>query len=134
MTMHYLVIAEWDLTADRAAIKDLRSWMRDTAIAEYSHLPGIVLKSWYSGPFEQSWGAVYVLSDPDALNADRLPKNSAGRTGPIGVPPDRTRWLRLEALIEGVEGFQEITPEADYATGSAGIADADPADSRENRE
>ncbi len=130
MTMFCVVIAEWDLTPERASIKDLRSWMRETAIGEYSKVPGILLKSWYSGPFEQSWGAVYVLSDPNALNADRLPKNREGATGPIGTPPDRIKWLRLEALIQGVEGFREVLPAMECATVIDATVSGDAANAR----
>lgn len=106
----FVVTAEWDLTDERAGIGKLRDWMHETAINQYAAVPGIVLKAWYSGPFEKTWGAIYIVDDPHALDPERLPRTALGTTGPIGVPPDRVRWLRLEALMEGMSGFTEFNP------------------------
>ncbi|WP_407319151.1 hypothetical protein UQW22_01930 [Isoptericola halotolerans] len=76
--------------------------------AAYEGLPGVVFKSWYSNPHENVWGAVYLLTDPNALDADRLPRTVGDRTGPIGVRPDRVRWHVLEKTVLGGEGLDAV--------------------------
>lgn len=105
--MQYVVMAEWDLLRHGVPIEDLRAWAEGPGGAAYEGLPGIVLKSWYSNPYENVWGAVYLLNDPNALDVDRLPRTVGDRTGPIGVRPDRVRWHVLEKTVLG-GGFDDI--------------------------
>lgn len=99
--MQFVVMAEWDLRQHGVPIEVLRSWAEGAGGAAYEGLFGMVLKSWYSNPYENVWGAVYLLSDANALDADRLPCTIGDRTGPIGVRPDRVRWHVLEKTVRG---------------------------------
>ncbi len=99
--MHFVVTAEWDLHRHHTSLADLRAWARGPGAAAYRGLPGVALKSWYSNPQDGVWGAVYLVEEPHALDADRLPRTVADRTGPIGTPPDRVRWHVLEQTVLG---------------------------------
>lgn len=99
--MLFVVMAEWDLARHQADVEDLRAWARGTGATAYRGLPGVFLKSWYSNPQEGTWGAVYLVEDPHALDAERLPRTVGDRTGPIGAPPDRVRWNLMEETVLG---------------------------------
>lgn len=105
--MQFVVMAEWDLLRHGVPIEALRAWAEGPGGAAYEGLPGMVLKSWYSNPYENMWGAVYLLTDPNALDADRLPRTVGDRTGPIGVRPDRVRWHVLEKTVLG-SGLDDV--------------------------
>lgn len=97
----FLVQVEWDLDGTGVDVEELRTWVRDVAADTYRRLPGVNLKCWYSNPQRGTWGAVYVVDDPHALDADRLPRNADGRTGPVGVAPHRVVWNLAETVVEG---------------------------------
>jgi hypothetical protein len=124
--MQFVVMAEWDLQRHGVPVDTLRAWAAGPGGAAYEGLPGMVLKSWYSNPHENVWGAVYLLNDPTALDDDRLPRTVGDRTGPIGVRPDRVRWHVLEKTVLGGAGLDGL-PAA--APGTAGL---DPASSEED--
>lgn len=106
--MHFVVTAEWDIHRHHISLEELRSWASGPGAAAYRGLPGIALKSWYSNPEVGVWGAVYLLEDPHALDAERLPRTVADRTGPIGAPPDRVRWHVLEQTVLGGTALDQL--------------------------
>ncbi len=101
--MRFLVIAEWDLVSSGATIDDLREWVQSSAAEKYRSLSGVIVKTWYSNPHLNTWGAVYLVNDPHALDADRLPRGMDGKTGPVGAPPSRVSWHQVEMHVEGPE-------------------------------
>ncbi|GAA4622628.1 hypothetical protein [Cellulomonas oligotrophica] len=118
--MQFVVMAEWDLERHGVPVETLRAWARGPGAMAYEGLPGMALKSWYSDPHANVWGAVYLLTDPHALDDDRLPRTVGDRTGPIGVRPDRVRWHVLERTVRGDADLDDLLAAA-----------SDPADQRE---
>ncbi|GFZ82828.1 hypothetical protein [Nesterenkonia alkaliphila] len=108
--MYFLVNVEWDLHRHHASLEQLRAWAQGPGATAYHGLPGVVLKAWYSNPQYGVWGAVYLVEDPQALDAERLPRTVADRTGPIGTPPDRVKWHVLEQTVLGGTHLDHVLP------------------------
>ena len=109
--MYFLVNVEWDLHRHDVSLAQLRVWAQGPGATAYHGLPGVVLKTWYSNPQDGVWGAVYLVEDPHALDAERLPRTVADRTGPIGTPPDRVKWHVLEQTVLGGTHLNRVLPQ-----------------------
>jgi len=97
----YVVILAWDLTDSPVTFAELRSWVANKAAADYSKIPGVRVKTWFSNEHKRTWGAVYVVDSPEVIHPDRLPRLPDGKTGPIGTPPTSLSWFALEACVMG---------------------------------
>ena len=104
----FLAIVTFDLTHSSVSYSELRDWVVDRSMTEYSELPGLKLKAWFSDELNRQWGAVYLVDSPTVLRQDKLPRLANGHTGPIGARPTSVQWLELEAFVAGPDGLDEL--------------------------
>lgn len=104
----FLAIVTFDLTHSKVSYAELRDWVVDRSMDEYSALPGLKLKAWFSDELNRQWGAVYLVDSPTVLRQDKLPRLANGHTGPIGARPTSVQWLELEACVAGPDGLDEL--------------------------
>jgi hypothetical protein len=105
----YLAIVTFDLTHSSITYDTLRDWVVDKAMADFTALPGLRLKAWFSDELRRQWGAVYIVDNPMVLRPDNLPRLPNGQTGPIGARPTSIQWLELEAFVAGPTGLDSLT-------------------------
>ena len=104
----YVFILAWDLTDSPVTFAELRSWVANKAAADFSKIPGVRIKTWFSNEPKRTWGAVYVVDSPDVIHPDRLPRLPNGKTGPIGTPPTSMSWFTMEACVIGPGDLTEL--------------------------
>lgn len=113
----YVLILAWDLTDSPVTFAELRSWVANKAAADFSKIPGVRIKTWFSNEQKRTWGAVYVVDSPEVIHPARLPRLPNGKTGPIGTPPTSLSWFAMEACVMGPGDLTELM--------SAGLSMAD---------
>lgn len=104
----YVVILAWDLAGSPVTFDELRTWVVTKAAADYSALPGVRIKTWFSNENKRIWGAVYVVDSPAAIHPDRLPRLANGKTGPVGTLPTSISWFDMEACVTGPGEIEEL--------------------------
>lgn len=102
----YLVIVAFDLKESTIEFAALRNWVREKAAADYTELPGMRFKTWFSDERKRIWGAVYLVDSAGAF--DRMPRMPDGKTGPVGTRPTSVTWFELEAFVAGPQGLDGI--------------------------
>lgn len=93
----HAVIAWWDLKNSSQTIETLRSYLQDEAVAAFSEVPGLRLKTWISDPETNRWGAVLLWESREAA-VQPLPGRAPQL---IGYPPASYSSFDVEATVEG---------------------------------
>ncbi|MER7505588.1 hypothetical protein AB0L05_33395 [Nonomuraea pusilla] len=116
----YVVIVAFDLKESSVDFAELRAWVRGRAADDYSRLPGMRFKAWFSDERKRLWGAVYLVESMSSFDRDNLPLLPDGRTGPVGTRPTSVMVLELEAFVTGPDGLDGIEALARQGLSMAG--------------
>ncbi|PZG20523.1 hypothetical protein [Nonomuraea aridisoli] len=104
----YVAIVAFDLKDVDIDFAELRAWVRSRAADDYSRLPGMRFKAWFSDERKRLWGAVYLVESMSSFDRDKIPLLPDGRTGPVGTRPTSVMFLELEAFVTGPDGLAGI--------------------------
>lgn len=104
----FLAIVTFDLTHSPMTFEELRDWVVDKAMIDYTGVPGVRFKAWFSDEPKRQWGAIYLVDTPHTLSRANLPLLPDGNTGPIGTRPSSIQWLDLEAFVLGPDGLGDF--------------------------
>ena len=94
----------WNLADSKTNVEELRRYLRDESVDEFSRVEGLRFKAWVSDAATDRWGAVYVWESAEA----------AGRPLPgrarelIGKDPDIAEEFDVEATVEGRFAVEEL--------------------------
>ncbi|MBF8184156.1 hypothetical protein ITP53_00015 [Nonomuraea sp. K274] len=108
----YVVIVAFDLKESGIDFAELRAWVHDRAADDYSRLPGMRFKAWFSDERKRLWGAVYLVESMSSFDRDKIPLLPDGATGPVGTRPTSIMFMELEAFVagpDGMDGIEELT-------------------------
>lgn len=97
----------WNLADSKTNLEELRRYLRDEWVDEFSAVPGLRFKAWISDEATERWGAVYLWESAEAANATR-PGISRAREI-IGKEPDIGEEFDVEATIEGAFAIEELS-------------------------
>jgi hypothetical protein len=95
----------WNLADSMTNIEELRRYLRDESVDEFSRVEGLRFKAWISDELTERWGAVYVWESPDAAR-QALPSRAREL---IGKDPDIAEEFDVEATIEGLFAVEELS-------------------------
>ena len=85
----------WSLVDSDATIADLRTYLRDESVDQFSEVPGLLFKAWVSDDATERWGAIYVWESLEASEQE-LPSRAREL---IGKDPDVIEIFDLEATV-----------------------------------
>lgn len=85
----------WSLADSDATIEDLRTYLRDESVDQFSRVPGLLFKAWVSDEVTERWGAFYVWETREASEQE-LPSRAREL---IGKGPDLVEIFDLEATV-----------------------------------
>jgi hypothetical protein len=85
----------WSLADSDVTIADLRTYLREESVAQFSEVPGLLFKAWISDDATERWGAVYVWESVEASEQE-LPSRAREL---IGKDPDVIEIFDLEATV-----------------------------------
>ena len=85
----------WSLVDSDATIADLRTYLREESIDQFSEVPGLLFKAWVSDDATDRWGAIYVWESLEASEQE-LPSRAREL---IGKDPDVIEIFDLEATV-----------------------------------
>ena len=85
----------WNLADSMTNIAELRRYLRDESVDEFSRVEGLRFKAWISDELTERWGAVYVW---EAREAAEQPLPSRAREL-IGKDPEIVEVFDLEATV-----------------------------------
>ena len=95
----------WNLAGSETNVEELRRYLRDESVEEFSSVEGLRFKAWISDPSTERWGAVYLWESADAARQS-LPNRAREL---IGKEPDIAEEFDVEATIEGAFDFAELS-------------------------
>ena len=95
----------WSLADSDATIADLRTYLRDESVDQFSEVPGLLFKAWVSDEATERWGAVYLWESREAADQP-LPSRVREL---IGKEPDVGEEFDVEATIEGRFALEELS-------------------------
>lgn len=95
----------WNLADSKTNIAELRRYLRDESVDEFSAVPGLRFKAWISDEATERWGAVYVWESAEAAR-QQLPGRARDL---IGKEPDIAEEFDVEATIEGAFAVEELS-------------------------
>jgi Putative mono-oxygenase ydhR len=95
----------WNLADSKTNIDELRRYVADESVDEFSRVEGLRLKVWISDPATERWGAVYLWDSADAARQS-LPGRAREL---IGKDPDVTEEFDVEATIEGTFAVEQLS-------------------------
>ncbi|MFI5931965.1 hypothetical protein [Actinoplanes sp. NPDC051494] len=106
----YCSIILWDLSRSGQTVASLRAYLRDSAVDAYAQVPGLRQKTWISstGPEGETWGAVYLWDNAQALYGRPPAASQVGRL--IGYMPTSRQYFGVEATVEGVSTVGALIP------------------------
>jgi hypothetical protein len=85
----------WSLADSDATIEDLRTYLREESVDQFSEVPGLLFKAWVSDDATGRWGAIYVWESLEASEQE-LPSRAREL---IGKDPDVIDIFDLEATV-----------------------------------
>ena len=85
----------WSLADSDITIADLRTYLRDESVDQFSEVPGLLFKAWISDDAGERWGAIYVWESVEASEQE-LPSRAREL---IGKDPDVIEIFDLEATV-----------------------------------
>lgn len=95
----------WNLADSKTNLEELRRYLRDEYVEEFSSVPGLRFKAWISDEATERWGAIYLWESAEAARHE-LP----GRAHElIGKEPDIGEEFDVEATIEGAFAIEELS-------------------------
>ena len=83
----------WSLADADTTIEELRTYLRNESVEQFSSVDGLLFKAWLSDETTERWGAVYVWTSRDAAEQP-LPSRAREL---IGKDPDIAEVFDLEA-------------------------------------
>lgn len=86
-------------------IEELRRYLRDESVDEFSEVEGLRFKAWISDALGERWGAFYLFESREAA-AQELPGRAREL---IGKQPDLVEEFDLEATVEGRYADEELS-------------------------
>ena len=95
----------WSLADSKTTIEELRRYLRDESVDAFAEVPGLRFKAWISDEATERWGAIYLWESPEAAEQE-VPSRAEEL---IGKPPDIGEDFDVEATIEGVFEFDELS-------------------------
>ena len=95
----------WNLADSKTNVEELRRYLRDESVDEFSRVDGLRFKAWVSDAATERWGAVYVWESAEAA---RRPLPGRAREL-IGKDPDIAEEFDVEATIEGRFAVEELS-------------------------
>src|SRR5919199_4083960 len=95
----------WNLADSKSNIAELRRYLREESVDQFSAVPGLRFKAWISDEATERWGAVYVWESAEAA---RQPLPSRAREL-IGKDPDVGEEFDVEATVEGAFAVEELS-------------------------
>jgi hypothetical protein len=95
----------WNLADSKTTIEELRRYLRDESVDAFADVPGLRFKAWISDEATERWGAIYLWDSPEAAEQE-VPSRAEEL---IGKPPDIGEDFDVEATIEGVFEFDELS-------------------------
>jgi hypothetical protein len=95
----------WSLADSKTNIEELRRYLRDESVDEFSRVPGLRFKAWISDEATERWGAVYVWENAEAARQE-LPSRARDL---IGKDPDIGEDFDVEATVEGAFAVEELS-------------------------
>jgi hypothetical protein len=95
----------WNLADSKTTIEELRRYLRDESVDQFSEVPGLRFKAWVSDEATERWGAVYLWESLQAAEQE-LP-SCAGEL--IGKDPDIGEDFDVEATIEGRYAVEQLS-------------------------
>jgi len=85
----------WSLADSDVTIEDLRAYLRDESVDQFSEVPGLLFKAWVSDQASERWGAIYVWESV-AASEQEVPSRAREL---IGKDPDLIELFDLEATV-----------------------------------
>ena len=85
----------WSLADSDTTIADLRTYLREESVDQFSQVPGLLFKAWVSDEATERWGAMYVWESVEASEQE-LPSRAREL---IGKDPDVIEIFDLEATV-----------------------------------
>jgi hypothetical protein len=85
----------WSLADSDVTIEELRAYLRDESVDQFSEVPGLLFKAWIADQAGERWGAIYVWESVDASEQE-LPSRAREL---IGKEPDLIELFDLEATV-----------------------------------
>ena len=95
----------WNLADSKTNVEELRRYLRDESVEQFSRVDGLRFKAWISDAVTERWGAVYVFESADAAGQP-LPGRAREL---IGKDPDLAEEFDVEATIEGAFASEELS-------------------------
>ena len=95
----------WNLADSKTNLEELRRYLRDESVEEFSSVPGLRFKAWISDEATERWGAIYLWESAEA-GSQELP---GGARELIGKEPDIGEEFDVEATIEGAFAIEELS-------------------------
>ena len=95
----------WNLADSKTNVEELRRYLRDESVDEFSRVDGLRFKAWVSDTATERWGAVYVWESAEAA---RRPLPGRAREL-IGKDPDIAEEFDVEATVEGAFAVEELS-------------------------
>jgi hypothetical protein len=95
----------WNLADSKTTIEELRRYLRDESVDEFSQVPGLRFKAWISDEVTERWGAVYLWESAEAAT-QALPSRAREL---IGKDPEIAEEFDVEATIEGAFEDDELS-------------------------
>lgn len=94
----------WDLNGSNTSLEEMRAYLRDESVDNFSKVKGLRLKLWVSDPERNVWGAFYLWESEEAMQ-QQLPARAKEL---IGKEPYVVDVFQLEASAEGVFDNPEL--------------------------
>ncbi len=85
----------WNLADSLTDVGELRRYLRDESVDQFSHVPGLLFKAWLSDEATDRWGAVYVW-ESRAASEQELPSRAREL---IGKEPEIIELFDVEATV-----------------------------------
>ncbi len=98
-------IVLWNLGDSKTTIEELRRYLRDEAVDDFTEVDGLRFKAWISDPAGERWGAFYLF---ETVEAAEQPLPGRAREL-IGKDPDLSELFDLEATVEGRYADEELS-------------------------
>ena len=95
----------WNLADSKTNIEELRRYLADESVEQFSRVDGLRFKAWISDPATERWGAVYLWESAEAA---RQPLPGRAREL-IGKDPDVAEEFDVEATVEGAFAVYELS-------------------------
>ena len=95
----------WNLADSKTNIEELRRYLADESVEQFSRVDGLRFKAWISDPATERWGAVYLWESAEAA---RQPLPGRAREL-IGKDPDVAEEFDVEATVEGAFAVDELS-------------------------